>query len=256
MYGYNREDAMAHTPAELKINKVSAKAGSNPQEQLTEKERDEWAKEIGLNLTQLAELESQRQQAKTNYYNAATQENKDKYRDQVRTLSDRIAMSANAEAIKYDGESKTHDPIPSGYMNLVRDIEARHNQSQKAELTDDERNQLQFYYDKYGVSPQYSRMKSGEKFALDHLHAAGYSYNSDDNTIKGISQKATDAKSGLFTPRTLDGKENGTFPMTGYRRGVTMHTNQLGDNISYQFNKPDKVAQKTMFTISPSMAYD
>jgi len=139
----------------LNVRNIHIKAGTSPQEQLTDKERDQWSREMHLNLTQLAELESQRQQAKTNFLNAATPQQKAIYQDQVRALSDRIAMASNAKSIKYDGESQPHNPIPSGYTNLINRVEQRHNQTGQAELTDNERSQLQSYYDKYGISPQY-----------------------------------------------------------------------------------------------------
>ena len=49
--------------------------------------------------------------------------------------------------------------------------------------------------------------------------------------------------------------------MNGYRRGVTAHTNQLGDNIVYEFNTAPKdinnrTLDKPLFNISPSLAYD
>ena len=67
-------------------------------------------------------------------------------------------MASNARMIKYDGKSKPHDPIPSEYMQLIQDIQNRHNETGEANLTSEEQQKLQTYYDQYGISPQYSRM--------------------------------------------------------------------------------------------------
>ena len=102
-------------------------------------------------------------------------------------------------------------------------------------------------YDRYGASPQWSHMPWGEKYTLDHLHGAGYSYNGGsgegNKTVGEIGQKLTDAISGRFTPRTLNGKDNGYFVLIGDRQGVTRHLNQRGENITnWQYNTAPKDA--------------
>ena len=229
-YNTQLRKAIRRTPATVDVNHLTG-TGQSVQELLKDRPTDQklWGKELHIGLTQMAELESQLAETRAEIANAITPEQRKEAERKHRILSDRIALTANAETYKYNGNKV--NPFPAEYAKL-RDqatsaaLQMGLNDEEKAQIND----KLQKYYDEYGVSPYYSHMPWGERYALDHLHAAGYSYlNSEESqTPSDIFYKLHDAINGSFTPRTMSPE----FTLRGDRQGVQRHLSQRGEPLA------------------------
>ena len=246
-----------YTPSSVNVQTHSLKANGS-QQQLSDIDRKQWTHEYNTELLQNAELYSQLNAARVEIDNALTEQQRKEAQKKYDDLAHRIALSNNAKTFSLNGQ-KTQS-FPQEYTDLIQQAE------KQGVLSEELRSALQRMYDRYGASPQWSHMNWGEKYTLDHLHGAGYSYNDESgegNKIVGdIGQKLTDAISGRFTPRTLNGKDNGYFVLIGDRQGVNRHLNQRGENITnWQYNTAPKdangkVMDKPYFQIGSSMAWD
>ena len=242
--------------ARLTVPTITLETNPNyTQTHLSNEERNDWATELRNRVKYIAELDSLREEADANTYNALLPETKLTYRNKSRIFQDRMGLSTNTPKIKYIGTSETHNPYPMQYKNIMDNALKRINSTGIPDLTSDEIDKLQYYYDNYGIAPQYKFLPQREIDLLDHLHAAGYAYTEKPKTFTEATSKLSDALSRKFTNRTLDGYTKGQslFTTVGERAILTNHLNNRGENIGNKFNKSLK---SPMFEISPSAAYD
>lgn len=255
-YGKQLQKRLNYTPASVKVNTYNL-TGNTAQSQLSEDDKKTWILEYNTELLQNAELRSQLNVAKAEMENALTKKQYNEAQKKYNDLAYRIALNNNASTFNLNGQKVNSFPVE--YSNLI-------NLAEKEGLNEDIYSKLQEMYDRYGISPQWSTMPWGEKYALDHLYGAGYAYddvNGNNNTSVGaIGQKISDAINGIFTPRTLNGENNGYFVLSGDRQGVHRHLTQRGDNLlNWKFNEApkdanNKVMNKPYFKIGESMAWD
>lgn len=212
---------------------------------------------MGLRTKYISELDTLRAEQDVNAYNSILPQNKFKYMTNSQILQDRMGLSMNTPKIKYIGSNEIHNPYPKQYRNLIDSIQNQAKQTGNLNLTEQQQNNLQYYYDAYGISPQYKFLPQREINLLDHLHAAGYSYKSKPETFEEITSKVSDALENKFTHRTYDGKGGSQSKFTfanSNRAGLTNHLNNRGENIGNKFNK--ELFEKPEFEISPTLAYD
>lgn len=245
-----------NTPATVAVQTHNLTANGS-QEQLSDTDRKQWTQEYNTELLQNAELYSQLNAARAAMDSALSDDQYNEAKQQYDDLAHRIAMNNNAESFSLHGQKTLS--FPSEYNDLIKRAES-------GDFSEEVRNGLQEMYDRYGASPQWSSMPWGEKYTLDHLHGAGYSYNDENgegnSTVGEIGQKLTDAINGQFNPRTLNGDDNGDFVLRGDRQGVHRHLTQRGENVTnWQYNQAPKDASgkpmdKPYFEIGKSMAWD
>ena len=247
---------LATIPAETRVTTITKSAGTGPQSQLSATDRRQWTADLNTEVLQIAELYSQLEDAKTRMANGYTPEQRAQAKSEYEALAHQIAMMSNADTFSLNGQRIS--AFPQDYQAAI--------DAGLESWTPENREVLQDMYSKYRMSPYWNHMPWGERYTLDHLYGAGYSYNDVSSgaqqTAGQIGQKLSDAISGTFTPRTLNGADNGWFTLSGDRQGVHRHLTQRGDNITnWQFNTAPTDAQgvrmdQPYFQIGAQQAWD